>query len=218
MEEIKMMDTIIILLVLSLWIIPIPLGIRTARQKNRSPHWMWFGILPIYGLVVFIILSFIPAVKICPSCKEKNKIYAKTCQRCNNKFDESTIIEFKQKTKIQKLIKFGVIIGSVILLFFIFYLFINSIFKSSEIYKMTFETLSTNVQSQEIIGNHIESGGFVSGNLSTSGSSGTADLNFSVSGTNGKFKVYVIGIKEFDKWKITKLYIQDKELVKIIDE
>jgi hypothetical protein len=218
MEGIKIMDAIIILLVISLWIIPIPLGIRKAKQKNRSPHWMWFGILPIYGLVVFLILLFIPAVKICPNCKEKNKIYAKTCQRCNNKFDESTVIEFKQKTKKQKLIKFCAIIGSIIFIFFVLYLFINSIFINSEIYKMTFETLTTNTQSQGIIGNNIESKGFVSGNLSTSGSSGTADLSFFVSGTNGKFKVYVIGIKEFDKWKITKLYIRGKELVKIIDE
>jgi uncharacterized membrane protein YhaH (DUF805 family) len=218
MGGIKMMDAIIILFVLSLWIVPIPLGIRRAKQKNRSPHWMWFGILPIYGWVVFLILSFIPAVKICPNCKEKNKIYAKTCQRCNSKFDESTVVEFKQKTKKQKLIKFGVIIGSIILIFFMFYLFINTIFKNSEIYIMTLATLSTNTYSQEIIGNNIESRGFVSGNLSTSGSTGTAGLSFSVSGTNGKFKVYVIGIKEFDKWKITKLYIKDKELVKIIDE
>jgi hypothetical protein len=31
------------------WLLPILLGVRTARQKGRSPHWMWFGLHPFAG-------------------------------------------------------------------------------------------------------------------------------------------------------------------------
>jgi hypothetical protein len=98
------------------------------------------------------------------------------------------------------------------------FIFIGGTFKNSEIYKMALETLNNNTQAQEVLNREIQSSGFVSGSISTSGSSGNANLSFSVTGSTNKVKVYVIGVKEFDKWKIMKLYIQDKELIKIIDE
>jgi hypothetical protein len=83
---------------------------------------------------------------------------------------------------------------------------------------MALETLNNDTQAQMILNKEIKSSGFISGSISTSGSSGNANLSFSVTGSTGKVKVYVIGSKEFDKWRIMKLYIEDKELIKIIDE
>jgi hypothetical protein len=40
------------------WILPIVLGIRAARRKGISPHWMWFGVHPLGGWLAFLILRF----------------------------------------------------------------------------------------------------------------------------------------------------------------
>jgi hypothetical protein len=204
-------------LILAIWIVPIPLGIKKAKQKELSPHWMWFGILPVYGWLVFLILSLVPKTKKCKNCGEKNKLYAKTCQRCNNTFEESTVIEYKPETKKRKIIKIISIISSIIILFILMFVFIGGTFKNSEIYKLSLETLNNDAQAQMVLNKEINSSGFISGSISTSGSSGNANLSFSVTGSTGKVKVYVIGIKEFDKWRIIKLYIKDKELIKIVD-
>jgi uncharacterized membrane protein YhaH (DUF805 family) len=210
------MEAILFLfLILAIWIVPIPLGIKKAKQKGFSPHWMWFGLFPIYGWLVFLILSLVPKMKRCANCGEKNKLYAKTCQRCNNAFEESTIIEYKPETKKRKII---LIIGAVVFFIILLFVFVGGIFKNSEIYKMALETLNNNTQAQMILNKEITSSGFISGSIETSGSSGHANLSFSVTGSAGKVKVYVIGTKEFDEWRIVKLYIKDKELVKIIDD
>ena len=107
------------ILILAIWIVPIPLGIKKAKQKGHSPHWMWFGIFPIYGWLVFLILCLVPKMKKCANCGEKNKLYAKTCQRCNNAFEESTVIEYKPETKKHKIIKVSSIIGTIIVFFII---------------------------------------------------------------------------------------------------
>jgi hypothetical protein len=207
-----------LLLILAIWIVPIPLGIKIAKKNGHSPHWMWFGIFPIYGLLALIILCLVPKMKICTNCGERNRLYAKTCQRCNNAFEESTIIEYKPQTKKHKIIKICSIIGAVIAFFILMFVFLNSIFKNSEIYKMALEILNNDIQAQMVLNKEIKSSGFISGSISTSGNSGEANLSFNVTSSTGKVKVYVIGIKEFDKWEILKLYIQDKELIKIIDE
>jgi hypothetical protein len=213
------MEAIItIFLAWALWIIPVPLGIKKAKQKGYSPHWMWFGIFPIYGWVAFLILCLVPKMKKCANCGERNRVYAKYCQRCNNAFEESTIIEYKPKTKKQKIIKICSIIGAIMVFSIIMIVLVNGIFKTSEVYKMTLEMLNNNTQAQMVLNKEIKSSGFITGNISTSGSSGNANLSFSVTGSTGKVKVYVTGIKEIDAWKIVKLYIQDKELIKIIDE
>ncbi|MDR0322007.1 MAG: cytochrome c oxidase assembly factor 1 family protein [Treponema sp.] len=215
------METTIILMllfILTIWIVPIPLGIKKAKQKGFSPHWMWFGIFPLYGLLVFLILCFVPKMKKCANCGEKNKLYAKTCQRCNNAFEESTIIEYKPETKKHRIIKITSIIVAVFVFSIMMIVLLDGTFKNSEIYKMALETLNNNAQAQMILNKEIKSSGSVTGSISTSGSSGNADFSFSVTGSTRKVKVYVIGIKEFDKWRLMKLYIQDKELIKIIDE
>ncbi|MDR2921936.1 MAG: hypothetical protein LBU85_01185 [Treponema sp.] len=213
-----MESVIFLLIILAIWIVPVPLGIRKAKQKGHSPHWMWFGILPIYGWLAFFILCMVPKLKKCANCGEKNKLYAKTCQRCNSAFDESTIIEYKPKTKKYRIIKIASIISMVIVLIIIMFILINGTFKNSEIYKMTLEILNNDPQAQMMLNKEIKSSGFISGSISTSGSSGKADFGFNITGSTGKARVYVIGVKEFDKWKILKLYIKDKELIKIIDE
>ena len=39
-----------------IWFTPIWLGVRTARKKRLSPHWMWFGIHPLFGWIACLVL------------------------------------------------------------------------------------------------------------------------------------------------------------------
>ena len=45
------------LLFMAFWITPVVFGIRAARKKLRSPHWMWFGVHPIGGWITFAVLA-----------------------------------------------------------------------------------------------------------------------------------------------------------------
>jgi hypothetical protein len=49
-----------ILINLVLWLGPIPLGAWMFKRKGYSPHWAWFGILPLVGLIVLCIGLLLP--------------------------------------------------------------------------------------------------------------------------------------------------------------
>lgn len=44
---------------LTFWLTPIWLGVRAAKAKGKSPHWMWFGLHPISGWIAFIWLRYV---------------------------------------------------------------------------------------------------------------------------------------------------------------
>ena len=39
------------------WFLPVRAGLRMARSKNRSPHWMWFGLHPVGAWIVYFLLA-----------------------------------------------------------------------------------------------------------------------------------------------------------------
>jgi hypothetical protein len=49
---------IYVLVILLIWLLPIFLGVRAAKAKGRSPHWMWFGLHPITGWIAFLWLRY----------------------------------------------------------------------------------------------------------------------------------------------------------------
>jgi len=67
---------------LALWIPTIILGVREARRKNRSAHWMWLGINPMAAWVAFVVMTTLPPLKECCQCGEKVKAHAKICPYC----------------------------------------------------------------------------------------------------------------------------------------
>ena len=64
------------------WVLPIVGGLRAARRKNRSPHWMWFGIHPIGGFIAWGVLAAAKPLKECPKCAETLKVHARVCPYC----------------------------------------------------------------------------------------------------------------------------------------
>ncbi len=76
-----------IVIVLGAWVSLIVFGIKAAKKKNRSPHWMWFGIHPFGALIVFIVMMVLPPLKECPNCRERVKSHAKVCAYCQRPFE-----------------------------------------------------------------------------------------------------------------------------------
>lgn len=70
------------------WVLPIWLGLRAARRKNRSCHWMWFGFHPIGGWITFAVLASLSPLRVCPQCGEKSKSHAKICPYCMSNLSE----------------------------------------------------------------------------------------------------------------------------------
>lgn len=49
---------LILAVLAALWIPPVVLGVRWARRKGISPHWMWFGVHPLSGWIAFWIVRY----------------------------------------------------------------------------------------------------------------------------------------------------------------
>lgn len=76
---------------LVLYIGLIILGIRLAKSKNRSPHWMWFAIHPLGLIIVLIVIASISPLRRCPHCAEKLKAHARICSYCGYRFSANSI-------------------------------------------------------------------------------------------------------------------------------
>jgi len=72
----------ILLIALGIWASLIVFGVKTAKKKNRSPHWMWFGIHPVGAVVVFIVMMCLDPLKVCPQCARPSPPGARVCPYC----------------------------------------------------------------------------------------------------------------------------------------
>ena len=77
----------IVLICLAIWASLIVFGIKTAKKKNRSPHWMWFGVHPMGALIVFIVMMALDPLKLCPQCARPSPTGARVCPYCAFSFD-----------------------------------------------------------------------------------------------------------------------------------
>ena len=79
---IAIMAILFVLILLGVWISLVVFGIKAAIKKNRSPHWMWFGVHPVGALVVFIVMMVIEPLKLCPRCARPAPTGAQVCPYC----------------------------------------------------------------------------------------------------------------------------------------
>ena len=49
-----------VVLIYVLWLYPIVNGVKAARRRGLSPHWMWFGIHPLGAWIAFAVLRWGP--------------------------------------------------------------------------------------------------------------------------------------------------------------
>jgi hypothetical protein len=67
----------------ALWLPPILLGIKWARRKGVSPHWMWFGVHPLTGWIAFWIIRYKVAPRAaCGTCGAFLPTGAQFCSNC----------------------------------------------------------------------------------------------------------------------------------------
>ena len=76
----------IALILLGIWASLIVFGIKAAKKKHRSPHWMWFGIHPMGALVVFIVMMVLEPLRLCPQCARPSPPGARLCPFCAYSF------------------------------------------------------------------------------------------------------------------------------------
>lgn len=206
---------LIIIAVITFWGIPIFLGIRIAKKKNLSPHWMWVGVNPLLGWIAFAVLNELKPKKECINCGEKLKMHAKVCAYCNNPFDDITIPKTTKHTKSTKtkriIVKILSGIGVLILFAFFMWTVISKSFIESWAYENAFRIAENNIELVHSIGKPIVQKGFVLGSINTSSDSGTADLIVPVKGTKGSGKLLVYAVKQNGTWKMKELVFENKE-------
>jgi hypothetical protein len=99
------------------------------------------------------------------------------------------------------------------------YFLITGSMKHSDAYKLSLSELQNNSELIELIGQPIEPGFFVTGNISSGSGSGKALLNYSIKGPSGAAKAQVYAIKEIDGWHIKELLVfseEQQELLTVI--
>ena len=70
-----------------IWVWPILRGVRLAKEKGISPHWMWFGIHPILGWIACIVLLCITPRIRCPNCGGFVTVNFRICPYCHAGLD-----------------------------------------------------------------------------------------------------------------------------------
>ena len=76
----------LVLICLGIWAALIVFGVKTAKKKHRSPHWMWFGVHPVGALIVFIVMMALEPLKLCPQCARPSPPGARVCPFCTYSF------------------------------------------------------------------------------------------------------------------------------------
>lgn len=98
---------------------------------------------------------------------------------------------------------------------------IVKITKSSDVYRMTLARVESSPPVITTLGTPLKDGFFVNGNIHETyqdgQSSGTADLQFSISGPQGKGRVHVDATKVSGQWQFDDLYVKLKNNGKRID-
>ena len=211
---------LIIIAVIAFWGTPIFFGIRTAKKKNLSPNWMWFGIHPFFGWIAFAILAGSKPKNACPNCGEILKAHAKVCAYCNTPFDETTIPhETNTPAPLKK--KFPLIgvlsgIGAFLLFIFLIWTIITKAFTNSWAYQNALMIAENNTELVKLIGEPIIQKGFMSGSINTSGYSGTADLIIPIKGSHGIGALSIYAVKEDGEWEMINLVFVNKEKTETI--
>jgi len=76
----------IVLICLGIWASLIVFGVKAAKKKNRSPHWMWFGVHPVGALIAFIVMMCLDPLLVCPQCARPSPPGARICPFCGYSF------------------------------------------------------------------------------------------------------------------------------------
>lgn len=80
--------------------------------------------------------------------------------------------------------------------------------KSSDVYQQSLAQAQASAQVREALGQPTKAGLFVTGHISTSGSSGSAQLSIPISGPKGSGAIYAEATKSAGKWSFSTLQVE----------
>ena len=101
--------------------------------------------------------------------------------------------------------------GSVIVFFALFILaimvFVFSVIRSTDVFRDAVERAKANPEVRAELGEPVKEGWWVSGNVNTSGPSGTADISIPLQGSIKDGKVYAVAHKSAGRWSYDTLEV-----------
>jgi heme/copper-type cytochrome/quinol oxidase subunit 3 len=77
---------VFVVVVLAVYIGLIVLGVKIAKRKNRSPHWMWFAVHPVGLIITLIVMACLSPLKRCQNCGQTSQAQARLCGFCGYDF------------------------------------------------------------------------------------------------------------------------------------
>ncbi len=80
-----------------------------------------------------------------------------------------------------------------------------------EAYQLSLDAVRTSPEVISLVGENLEPGHFVLGEISYSGSGGMANLNYSIEGSKSEAEVYVYATNLAEQWELKELLVVDKE-------
>ncbi len=187
-------------------------------KEIKKWNWAAFLLTFIWGLsnkVWISLLTLIPVVNIVMPFV----LGAKGNEWAWKKGTGTDLQHFK---KIQKYwtyaaLIFVAIIIAILLFFAITALVIFFVITNSTVYKDSYRLVQNNPATIEVLGQPIESGLIIMGSIKTSGSSGNAELSYSVSGPKNGGNVIVKAVRSSNKWSYQELTLTIKGSDEIID-
>jgi hypothetical protein len=80
-----------------------------------------------------------------------------------------------------------------------------------EAFDLSLKAINSNSEVTQLIGTPVEPGFFVMGSIHTSGPTGKASLQYSISGPKGEAEAYVFANKIIGQWNLNEVIVYKKE-------
>lgn len=91
--------------------------------------------------------------------------------------------------------------------FFLVFGFVSGAVKSSDAYAEAMTRARSNAEVRAQLGEPIESGFWITGNISVNGPSGNIDVSIPISGPRGSGTLYIVGTKSAGRWQYSTMEV-----------
>jgi len=131
-----------------------------------------------------------------------------------------SVAAFKREQRVWGWVGAGLYIGGISFVVALIF-FIGAIMKSSDAYQISLDQVTHHPQVIEAIGEPMEPGFFVSGQVNIQGSSGYADISYGLTGPKAEATVYVRATKDMGQWLFSRIIVEiepDKHRIVLVEE
>ena len=103
-----------------------------------------------------------------------------------------------------------IVVGGMILFFTIIFTSVFGTISKNEPFVSAVEIIQNDPLCEEYLGKDLKKGFGWTGSVNTSGSSGDADVSFTIKGSKSTGKCFLVAHTEYDEWIIDLLFVRDK--------